>query len=194
MSVAMGILATKPTVSSSLIQTINVKLDTANPTIPGWNIWKDSFEGGVGVNTTPFLNTLGATTGFLMETISGYFESVTYSATKNDPDFPDAVINRLVYTLPTISKQLKITGLDNSKVYDIVVCSFANDADNSDNTDIIVNGVTQFVAVNTNTIVYKTSFLKVSPISGAINLTIQGSPLSGKYGCANAFKLFEYLS
>lgn len=167
-------------------QTINIKLDTGQPVISGWNIWTQG-----NANNTGFLNTNGTSTGIKLVDLGGVFYDVQYNNSRNDADFPDAVINRLCYTDMGGSKSMKLTGLDNSSTYDLLFCSHASDADASDYTDFIVQGVTKFAAVDIAGVIFKTAFSKVAPSAGEITITIQGSPYNQKYGCVNGFILKE---
>lgn len=166
-------------------QTVNIKFDTAQVVIAGWNVWVQ------GINNGAFLNTAGSSSGVQLLDVSGYFYDVEYSASKNDAHFPDQVINRLCYTDIGDSKSMKLTGLNNNSRYDLLFCSFASDANNIDNTDFIVQGLTKFSAVDDPDIVFKTSFQGVAPVAGEISITIQGSPADQKYGCFNALILTQ---
>lgn len=183
-------ISAPPYGGQTLLQTVNVSMDTANRgAISGWNIWVQGSS-----NNLNLLNTSSATSGIRLQDVSGTFYDVQYGASRNDPDFPDAVINRLVYTDIGTSKAMKLTGLNNANKYDLLFCSFAADATDVDNTDIIVQGVTKFVAVDNPNTVYKTLFSKVSPSATEIAINVQGSPINAKYGCVNAFIIKEYSS
>lgn len=189
----MGILAGKPVLSSgpTLSQTLNVKFDFSGaPTISGWNMWYDTF----GTLVLPLNNTSGSASGINIENISGYFDGpAVYSSTIGDLDFPDAVINRLLFTVPNVSKQMKLTGVDNAKRYTIMLCAFAEDADFNDNTDYIVQGVTKYAPIDVPNQIYKTIFSDIAPIWGEISITVQGSPIDGRYGCVNGLIIKEYI-
>ena len=186
--------ATHGIISSGLVsgplpsQTININLETAARPISLWNTW---IQGGT---NTAFNNTLGTATGIQMIDVSGtYVLDGPYSSNNLDTEFPNDVVNYLMYTNPNTSKTLKLTGLNPLYRYDFNFCSYAGPStDASDNTNLTVAGTLKFIAVSTNKI-YKTTFTVNQPTSGEITIIYTGSTGSN-YGCINGFILKEYSS
>lgn len=175
---------------STLLQTVNVKIDENAGSYSSWNWWRRGLSDSLNL-----LNSSGATTGFNMLYLGGAYTAYEVGSEALDVDFPAPVL-RYMMGLENSSILTRITGLNAANTYKITFAGYQDVSDPTSITDVIVNGVTyHLLGPNSAGIVYKVTATVVNPPSGIIDISyINATAGSGFFACINAFILKEYTS
>lgn len=181
-----------PTPTSSYTQTRRSQIDTGAPsngnTAPtGWNNWSTGSNPPANLS---LLDTSSTATGWTISTGSGWTYANSGTQTGNNSGvYPDAVINSNWYTGNNTSNPMLVTisGLNNSRFYDITAMGSRNGTTDRGTTFIVGSDQRNQIADNNTANV--TTFAKVAPSSGSIVLKVATG-----LGSSNTNVGFGYLS
>ncbi|MEA1083200.1 sialate O-acetylesterase [Sphingomonas sp. CD22] len=162
--------------------------ESASPATPAdWNRW--TYAAGTGLVATPFKTPAGVDTGWTGSTVvngDGGATNTGVTTGSNSGVYPDNVMQSYYFNQNQASSTLKISGLDNSKLYDLEL--FGSRTATERYTDFTVNGVTkQLDAGNNSTQVV--TFTGIAPTNGEIAFSFKNG--RGSNGTLSGFGYFS---
>lgn len=194
--IGSSVASAPATPTYTLTKTCQIDNDYDSTTATGWNSWNAT--SGTPANIS-LLDPSGASLGWTGSSIGGWTANGNGNTTGNNSGvYPDQVLQSIWYNSTLITanppNSITISGLDNTKTYDVTVMGSRGGTTNRGT--LLQIGSDQRNQIADNNTSNTTTFAKVAPISGAIKLIVSvgtGSDgTQGGYGYITTMVLREY--